>query len=352
MDSFIYSIHSTIPIFLVMIVGWIIKKCQIIDDNFVNKANKYVFHVALPVLLYKDLSKADFVSQFDIRFVLFCVIVTTIMFLGVWGLTELFMKEDTMKGAFVQASCRSSAAILGIAFIQNMYSDAGMAPLMILAAVPLFNIFSVVILTFKAHEEVFNHDIDNTPYINVNSKNINTNELKLNTDKVDININKSNNNKKIIWQSCMNIIKNPIIIGIFIGFIASLTHMKLPVVFDKAVESIAQTATPMALLCIGAGFEGKKAVKKIKPTLIAAFIKIIGLAALFLPVAVWMGFRNQELVAILIMLASPTTVTAYIMAKNMYNDEILTSSVVVVTTFLSSITLTGWIYILRTFNLI
>ncbi len=330
MDSFIYSIHSTIPIFLVMIVGWIIKKCQIIDDNFVRKANKYVFHVALPVLLYKDLSKADFVSQFDITFVLFCVLVTTIMFLGVWGLTELFMKEDTMKGAFVQASCRSSAAILGIAFIQNMYSDAGMAPLMILAAVPLFNIFSVVILTFKAHEEVFNHSIDNTSYINK----------------------KSNNNKKAMLQSCMNIVKNPIIIGIFIGFIASLAHIKLPVVFDKAVESIAQTATPMALICIGAGFEGRKAIKKIRPTLIAAFIKIIGLAVLFLPVAVWMGFRNQELVAILIMLASPTTVTAYIMAKNMYNDEVLTSSVVVVTTFLSSITLTGWIYILRTFNLI
>ncbi len=331
MDSFIYSIHSTIPIFLVMIVGWMIKKCQIIDDNFVSKANKYVFHVALPVLLYKDLSKADFVSQFDIAFVLFCVLVTTIVFLGIWGLTELFMKEDTMKGAFVQASCRSSAAILGIAFIQNMYSDAGMAPLMILAAVPLFNIFCVVILTFKAHEEVFNHQIDNASYIN--------------TDK-------SNNHKKAIWQSCINIVKNPIIIGIFIGFIASLAHIKLPVIFEKTVESIAQTATPMALLCIGAGFEGRKAIKKIKPTLIASFIKIIGLAALFLPMAVWMGFRNQELVAILIMLASPTTVTAYVMAKNMYNDEILTSSIVVVTTFLSSITLTGWIYILRSFNLI
>lgn len=335
MDSFIYSINSTIPIFLVMIVGWIIKKCQIIDDNFVNKANKYVFHVALPILLYRDLSKADFVSQFDITFVLFCVIVTTIMFLGMWGLTELFMKDDTMKGAFVQASCRSSAAILGIAFIQNMYSDAGMAPLMILAAVPLFNIFSVIILTFKAHAEVFN------------------NQNKLSANILDTNIlNKSTSNEKAILQSCINIVKNPIIIGIFIGFVASLAHFRLPVVFEKAVESIAQTATPIALLCIGAGFEGRKAIKKIKPTLLAAFIKIIGLAALFLPVAVWMGFRNQELVAILIMLASPTTVTAYIMAKNMYNDEILTSSVVVVTTFLSSVTLTAWIYILRSFGLI
>ena len=63
------------------------------------------------------------------------------------------MKDESMKGAFVQASFRSSAAILGMAFIQSMYSSTGMAPLMIVAAVPLFNIFSVIVLTFKAVPE-------------------------------------------------------------------------------------------------------------------------------------------------------------------------------------------------------
>ena len=75
------------------------------------------------------------------------------MFSLVWIFTELLMKDDTQKGAFIQGSCRSSAAILGMAFVQNMYSDTGMAPLMIVAAVPLFNIFAVVVLTFKAHPE-------------------------------------------------------------------------------------------------------------------------------------------------------------------------------------------------------
>ena len=64
------------------------------------------------------------------------------------------MKDDTQKGSFVQCACRSSAAILGMAFIQNMYSSTGMAPLMIVSAVPLFNIYSVIILTLKAHPEV------------------------------------------------------------------------------------------------------------------------------------------------------------------------------------------------------
>ena len=51
--------------------------------------------------------------------------------------------------------------------------------------------------------------------------------------------------------------------------------------------------------------------------------------------------------AVLIMLGSPTTVSCYIMAKNTGNDSVLTSSIIVLTTLLSSVTLTGWIFVLR-----
>ena len=60
-----------------------------------------------------------------------------------------------------------------------------------------------------------------------------------------------------------------------------------------------------------------------------------------------MGFRDQKLLALVIMLASPTTPTAYIMAKNMHGDEVLSSSVIVVTTLFSAVTLTFWIFIMR-----
>jgi predicted permease len=277
--------------------------------------------VALPVLLFKDLSQADFYSQFDIGFVGYCAIVTIAMFGGVWILTDIFMKDKTMRGSFIQCSCRSSAAILGMAFIQNMYSDTGMAPLMIVAAVPLFNIISVIVLTFKANP-VDGVSIEDMP------------------------------KKDGIKKACFNIVTNPIIIGIAAGLVASLIKLQLPTILSKTVSSIAQTATPIALICIGAGFEGRKAIKKIKPTVIGTFIKLIGLPAIFLPLAVYMGFRNQELVAILIMLASPTTVTCYIMAKSMNNDEVLASSMVVLATMLSSVTLTAWIFVLRSFGLI
>ena len=338
MDSFIYSINATVPVFLVMVLGGLIKKIGIIDEHFANVANRYVFKVALPVLLFRDLSKSDFKSQFEPKFVLFSL---------VWIFTEILMKDDTQKGAFIQGSCRSSAAILGMAFVQNMYSDTGMAPLMIVAAVPLFNIFAVVVLTFKAHpKEVVVNEIDTYETV----QNINNNEEVV-TDNITIKKTVSHKTDNI-KKACINIVKNPIIIGIVLGFISSMLNMKYPVIINKTIESIAQTATPIALICIGAGFEGRKAIKKIKPTLVATFIKLIGLAAVFIPIGVALGFRNQELVAALIMLASPTTVTSYVMAKSMDNDEVLSSSIIVLTTVLSSITLTGWIFILRTFGLI
>lgn len=113
MDSFLYSINATVPIFLVMIVGWVIKQLGVIDDHFANVANKYVFKVALPVLLFRDLAAADFKSQFDVKFVLYCMLVTTIMFSGIWICTEIFMKDDTQKGAFVQASSEAVRRYLG-----------------------------------------------------------------------------------------------------------------------------------------------------------------------------------------------------------------------------------------------
>lgn len=321
MSSFVYSLNATVPIFLVMIVGWCIMHLGVIDDHFANVANKYVFKCALPVLLFRDLSSADFYSKFDARFVAYCAITTIVMFMAVWIGVDLFMKDKTMHGSFIQCSCRSSAAILGMAFIQNMYSDTGMAPLMIVAAVPLFNIISVTALTFKANPG------EGEEYVELSKKD----EIK---------------------KAFFNILTNPIIIGIVVGLIASLVQLHLPVILDKTVQSIAQTATPMALICIGAGFEGKKAIKKIKPTVVGTFIKLIGLPLIFMPIAVYMGFRNQELMAVLIMLASPTTVTSYIMAKSMNNDHVLASSIIVLTTMLSSITLTGWIFILRSFGLI
>ena len=96
-------------------------------------------------------------------------------------------------------------------------------------------------------------------------------------------------------------------------------------------------------MAMGASFDLKKAFGKAKPAVTASVMKLVLFAALFLPLAVWMGFRREELVAILVMLSSATTVSCFVMARNMGHEGVLTSSVVMLTTLFSAFTMTGWL---------
>ena len=120
MSNLIFSLNATMPIFLTMILGLFFRKVGILDESFTSKMNKFVFKIALPVLLFQDLSDSDFSAVWDIKFVLFCFFATLLSILAVWGLSHL-LKERSARGEFIQAAYRSSAAILGIAFIQNIY---------------------------------------------------------------------------------------------------------------------------------------------------------------------------------------------------------------------------------------
>lgn len=316
MENLIYSINVTMPIFLVMVIGYILKQIGMLNDNFVTVANKFNFKVTLPFMLFKDIAGVDIKAVFDIKYVLFCAIVSTICFWVVWGTAKLLVRDKTIRGAFVQSSFRGSAAVMGLAFIQNIYGSSAMGPLMIVSAVPLYNIFSVIVLTFEANDST-------------------------NIDK-----------KAKIRQAGINICKNPIILSILAGLIVGLLGIQLPTLVNKTISNVAQMATPLALITIGAGFEGRKALAKIAPTMAASTIKLVLQPLVFLPVAAWMGFSGEKMIAILIMLASPTTPSCYIMAKSMNNDEVLTASVIVTTTLMAAFTLTGWIFLLKTLGYI
>ena len=150
-----------------------------------------------------------------------------------------------------------------------------------------------------------------------------------------------------IKKAFINILKNPIIIGIVLGVPFSVFDIPIPAIPLRTIGYIAQTATPIALIAIGAGFDSQQAITRLKPSLIATVIKLVILPIIFLPAAIWMGFDSSEIVAILIMVGAPATVSGYIMAKNMDNDYVLSSNIIVISTLLSSVTLTMWVFVLK-----
>lgn len=314
MENLIFSLNATIPIFLMMLLGMLFRKLGWMDEVFAAKMNKFVFLVPLPVLLFEQLATVDFSEVWDIKFILFCFVVTAIS-ITISTLVSLLWKDRSIKGEFIQATYRSSAALLGIAFIQNIYGTAGMAPLMIIGSVPLYNIMAVVVLSvFKPGNNSFD--------------------------------------KALVKKTLKGIATNPIIIGIVAGFVWSALKLPMPSILHKTVSSIGATATPMGLMSMGATFEMKKATSKMKPTLVAVFMKLVGFCAIFLPMAALLGFRNEELIAILVMLGSATTVSCFVMARNMGHEGTLSSGVIMMTTLLSAFTLTMWLDVLRSFGLV
>lgn len=310
MEHLIFSLNATIPIFLTMVLGYLFKQCRMIDEPFVKVLNRFNFQVTLPVMLFEDLAGADFASVWDGKYVLFCFGVTFVSIFAIWGISSLLLKEKDVVGEFTQGCYRSSAAVLGLAFIQNIYGTSLMAPLMIIGTVPLYNVMAVVILSFTGPGE---HKL----------------------------------NKEGLKKSIMGIAQNPIIISIVLGIAVSLMHVDFPYIVDKTIHNFSVMASPLALIGLGAGFEGRKAVKKLRLTAVCTAVKLLLLPALFLPVALWMGFAGEKLVAILVMLGSATTPSCYIMAKNMGHEGVLTSGTVVATTFFSSVSLTFWIFVLK-----
>lgn len=314
MENLIFSLNATIPIFLMMLLGMLFRKLGWMDEVFAAKMNKFVFLVPLPVLLFEQLATVDFSEVWDIKFILFCFVVTAIS-ITISTLISLLWKDRSVKGEFIQATYRSSAALLGIAFIQNIYGTAGMAPLMIIGSVPLYNIMAVVVLSvFKPGNNSFD--------------------------------------KALVKKTLKGIATNPIIIGIVAGFVWSALKLPMPTILHKVVSNVGTTATPMGLMSMGATFELRKATSKMKPTIVAVFMKLVGFCAVFLPVAAVLGFRNEELIAILVMLGSATTVSSFVMARNMGHEGTLSSGVIMMTTLLSAFTLTMWLDVLRSFGLV
>ena len=308
-DNLLFSLNATLPVFLLMVTGYVFKRKGVVTQDLAAGMNTLVFKVTLPVLLMQELATADFMAVWDTKFVLYCF-VATVLSIALVMIVSRFIRDRSVRGEFIQAAYRSSAALLGVAFINNIYGESQMAALMIIGAVPVYNIMAVIVLSLTDPQN----------------------------DRIDM---------AVIRKTLMGVITNPIIVGIEMGVIWSVLKLPMPVWCDNYLKRIGNLATPLGLIAMGALIDFSKIKGSLKEAVAASFFKLIGLEMIFLPLAVAMGFRKEQLVAIMIMLGSATTVSCYVMARNMHHEGTLTSTAVGITTILSSFTLTFWIFLAR-----
>lgn len=309
MDNLYYSLNATMPIFLVMILGFVFRKIGLLSENLASGINKFVFKVALPTNLFIQLYDVDIFTIWDTKYVIFCFVATLISVLISWGIAH-FLRDRSVRGEVVQASYRSSASLLGMAYIENIYGSASVGSLMMIGCVPLYNISAVIILSL----------------MNPNNTGIDGNKIK---------------------SSLIGIIKNPIIWGIILGFAWSLTGIHFPTIAETTVSYIGRTASPLGLLAMGAMIDFGSIMKQKGPVILSVFMKLVLFVVIFAPVAIWLGFEGEKLIALIIMLGSASTVAGFIMAKNMGHEGNVSAGSAALSTLLSSFTMTLWIWLLR-----
>lgn len=155
-----------------------------------------------------------------------------------------------------------------------------------------------------------------------------------------------------VGRVLLDVAQNPLIIASFIGMLFSVFQIPLPLFLSRAVGDLGQIATPFALLLLGGQFDWKRLKGNLRLAGLATALRLVLVPAAFVAMGVWLGFRGEELGAILIVFCAPTAISSYVMAQNMGSDDELAGQLVLTTTLFSSVTIFLWVTVLRAMQLI
>jgi len=311
-----FSINAVAPLFAVLLLGYVLKRINFLNDAFISVGNKVVFYVALPASLFMSVYSVDVGGLLDWRFATFVVSASIIGFVSIWFISSFFIKDKKILGAFTQGAFRGNFVFLGMPLLINIAGAIGevRAALIMAFVLPVYNICAVLLLASCSDSD--------------------------SDKKVDI--------RAIIYS----ILTNPFIIAIFLALSLQLLDINLPFVIERTIRYPANMATALALICLGAGMNFQGFDKRFKYALIASMIKVILMPVVFVAVGYAVGFRDYDIAAILILGGIPSAIAGYVMVVQMGGDGYIASTIVVISTFLSAFTLTLYIYILRIINLI
>lgn len=304
------------PIFVLLFLGFIIRRIKMVDASSVKMLNKLVFTIFLPLSIFKNVYESKVSEVFDVKLITYGVISVTFCFALMVVLALAFVKKKESRGVLIQGVFRSNFLIFGIPVAESLFADgslSGKAAVVIAVIVPVYNVLAVITLE------------------------------SLSGKKADF--------KKVIF----NIAKNPLIISSLCGFLAVAikgVDIFIPAPLYSAVKSLSGIATPLALVALGASLNFSTIKGNLAYIIWGISGKLVLAPLLFFAVAILLGFRDRELAILLAMHASPAAVSSYTMAQQMGADEDLAGQMVVFGTAISIITVFLWVSVLTYFGFI
>ncbi len=292
-----FAFGITGPILLLLFIGWGVRCLGWIGETFVAQANTLVFNIAMPVMLFFAISNSSFDQALNLSLTVVGALGTFVL-IGILLLAGKAIPAD-QRGVFVQGSYRGNLAILGVALCVATYGD-GVLPMVALyigVVTTVYNVLAVWVLNSTG--------------------------------------------------ALSKILKNPILIGIVSGALASLANVPVPVFIESTGSYLAQMTLPLALLCIGATLDFSSLQNHYRSISMAVFFKLLVSPMLLVGIGFAAGLDDRALGVLFFMAASPTATASYIMARQMTSHGALAAEIVAVTTALGVLSYTIGLALLR-----
>ena len=314
MQNLIFTLNVVAPVFLIIFLGYFLKKRGIINDNFTTVGSKIVFTVTLPALIFSKISTTHYSEVLNLKQIIFVNFGIVCAFAFAWGVSHFICDNGRDQGAFIQGSFRSNIAILSFALIFNAFGQTALANAAMLLAfvMPLYNILAVIALTVPQHKE----------------KQINA------------------------WKTLKNILRNPLILTVLVSLPFTFYQITLHSIIVKTIDYLASMTLPLALLGIGGSLSFTSIKKEFRLPLLAASIKIIVMPLSLVYLAYLMNFRGTELGVLFFFFGAPAAVASYIMAEAMGSNGKLAGNIILLSTLGSVITLTLGLFLLKSLGLV
>lgn len=314
--SFQIALYAVIPIFLVILVGVLVRRANLMSQEAIGEANRLSLYIFLTVMTFYNVYTTDFSQLWrpDVL-VLFLILLAGIAIevFACWLIMRKLSWSSATKGTMMMIAFRTNLMIISIPMAQAIYDDIGLVSIACAAMTPVYNVLSIVILE------------------------------KYNT---------AAGKKSSAWDLTLRSVKNPLVLAVIIAMALVALRVKLPYLIEKPISDIAVAAPAMALIVVGASFNPARLSEDWKKILVASLLRLVVIPGVMLGLGIALGYRGIALMAIMAVFANPFPPAGYTMAREMNGDADLASGYLIVSTLLAAPALFGWVYLLSRCSLL
>jgi predicted permease len=299
-------LQTIVPIFLIVALGGFARKKGFLPPEFFGPANRLVYFLAIPALIFRATSRAPVERHFNPAVLGATLAAAAIGYGLAWAVSRFRPMEGSRAATFIQSSGHGNLGYIGLSVALYFLGDEGLVRAGIIAGflIILQNLLSVFALQLGGLEGA-------AP---VRPRNL-----------------------------ALKVFENPIIVSALAGILVSAVRLPIPTILERSLDMLAGLGPPTALLLIGGSVSLSGFRKDILPALGAAGIKLLLLPAAGLLLFKQLGVAAPNYLPGLILLASPTATVTYVMSREMNGDAEFAVTTISASTLLSAGTLFLWL---------